>query len=191
MTDAEIISGLQQNGAERKKCEFALYQSYNYFIREGCKKYHLDDDESQIAYSDAVLSVIVNTTNNTFEGRSSLKTYLFQIYSNKCVDFVRKNTTNKSSVHNGTGISDMLWQLPDNAKHVVEKMMQKYQRSIIAEKLKEVGEKCREMLLFFEEGYSDKEIAEKLQYQTAAVAKTSRLRCLDKLREKVKGIISA
>ena len=104
---------------------------------------------------------------------------------------VRKNTTNKSSVHNGTGISDMLEQLPDNAKHVVERMMDKYQLSVIAEKLKEVGEKCKEMLLLFEEGYSDKEIAEKLQYQTAAVAKTSRLRCLDKLREKVKGTVSA
>jgi RNA polymerase sigma factor (sigma-70 family) len=191
MTDAEIIFGLQQNGAERSKCEFALYQAYNYFIKEGCKKYKLNDDESQIAYSDAVLSVIINITNSNFEGRSSLKTYLFQIYSNKCVDLVRKNTTNKSSVHNSTGITEMLAQLPDNAKHVVEKMMQKYQLSVIAEKLKEVGEKCREMLLLFEEGYTDKEIAEQLQYQTAAVAKTSRLRCLDKLREIVKGTVAA
>jgi RNA polymerase sigma-70 factor (ECF subfamily) len=191
MTDAEIISGLKQNGAERSRCEFALYQSYNYFIREGCKKYSLSADESQIAYSDAIFSVIISIGKNLFEGRSSLKSYLFQIYSNKCVDLVRKNTTNKSSVHNGTGISDMLGQLPDGAKNAVEKMMQKYQLSVIAEKLKEIGEKCREMLLFFEEGYSDKEIAEKLQYQTAAVAKTSRLRCLDKLREKVKSTISA
>lgn len=190
MTDAEIISGLQQDGAVRSKCEFALYQSYSYFIREGCKKYNLNADESQIAYSDAVLSVIINITKNNFEGRSLLKTYMFQIYSNKCVDQVRKNTTNKSSVHHGTGISEMLVQLPDNAKHVVEKMMQKYQLSIVAEKLKEVGDKCREMLLFFEEGFSDREIAEKLQYQTAAVAKTSRLRCLDKLREKLRGIIT-
>ena len=154
MTNAELIFGLQQKGHERSKFEFALYQAYNYFIKEGCKKYKLSHDESQIAYSDAVLSVIINITNSNFEGRSSLKTYLFQIYSNKCVDMVRKNTTNKSSVHNGTGISDMLEQLPDNAKHVVERMMDKYQLSVIAEKLKEVGEKCKEMLLLFEEGYS-------------------------------------
>jgi RNA polymerase sigma factor (sigma-70 family) len=191
MGDEEMIAGLQQNGAERNRCEHALYQTYNYFILEGSKKYNLNEDESQIAYSDAVLSVIVNIVKSNFEGRSSLKTYLFQIYSNKCVDLVRKNTTNKSSVHNGIGISDMLGQLPDDAKNAVEKMMHKYQLTVIAEKLKEVGEKCREMLLFFEEGYSDREIAEKLQYQTAAVAKTSRLRCLDKLREKVKNTISS
>lgn len=189
MNDEELIAGLQVSGTERSRSEKLLYETYSYFIREGVWKYKLSEDESQIAYADAVLSLLTNVNKGLFEGRSSVKTYLFQIYSNKCVDLVRKNTTNKSSVHHGTSASEMLVQMPDNARNAVEKMMHKYKLSVIAEKLKEVGEKCREMLLFFEEGFSDKEIADKMQYQTAAVVKTSRLRCLDKLREKVKGIV--
>jgi RNA polymerase sigma-70 factor (ECF subfamily) len=190
MTDTLLITGLQQGGAERRKYENELYLTYNYFIGEGCNKYNLTEDESFSAYSDAVLSVIQNITSGRFEGRSSIKTYLFQIFSNKCVDLVRKNTTNKSSVNQGIGISEMMTQLPDAARNVVDKMMQKYQLGVLAAKLKEIGEKCRDMLLMFEEGFTDREIAEKLQYQTAAVAKTTRLRCLDKLREKVKAEIA-
>mgnify|MGYP006362767173 CR=1 FL=1 len=191
MTDTQLITGLQQGSAERKKYEGELYLTYNYFIREGCNKYKLSEDDSFSAYSDAVLSVLNNITSGRFEGRSSIKTYLFQIFSNKCVDLVRKNTTNKSSVNQGIGVSEILMQLPDAARNVVDKMMQKYNLGILAEKLKEIGDKCRDMLLLFEEGFTDREIAEQLQYQTAAVAKTSRLRCLDKLREKIKGTITS
>jgi RNA polymerase sigma factor (sigma-70 family) len=190
MNDSELITGLRRNDFERKRFENDLYATYNYFIREGCVKYNLGEEDSFSAYSDAVLSVITNIVRNQFEGRSSLKTYLFQVFSNKCVDLVRKNTTNKNSMHHGTRIPELLIQLPDAARNIVDKMMHKYQLSLVAEKLKEIGEKCKVMLLLFEEGYSDSDIAEKLQYQTAAVAKTSRLRCLDKLREKVKQAIS-
>jgi DNA-binding NarL/FixJ family response regulator len=37
----------------------------------------------------------------------------------------------------------------------------------------------------FEDGLTDKEIAQELSYNNAAVVKTTRLRCLEKLREKV------
>jgi len=41
----------------------------------------------------------------------------------------------------------------------------------------------------FEDGVSDKEIAEALAYNNAAVVKTTRLRCLEKLRDKVRGAL--
>ncbi len=37
--------------------------------------------------------------------------------------------------------------------------------------------------MFWGENYSDKEIASFLQYKTADVVKTSRLRCLERLRK--------
>jgi len=38
------------------------------------------------------------------------------------------------------------------------------------------------------EGYQDKEIAVDLGYQSAAVAKTSRLRCLEKLKKSYEAV---
>ena len=57
------------------------------------------------------------------------------------------------------------------------------QLDIVKARIAQLGEKCQTMLLRWGEGYSDSEIASELGYNTEAVAKTSRLRCLQKLRE--------
>ena len=191
MTDQELIHGLRLGEGSRQRFENELYLTYRYFIQEGCQKYRLNQEDGFSAYSDAVLSVITSITGNRFEGRSSLKTYLFQIFSNKCVDLVRRNTSNKSSVHHSSALPEMMQQMPDGAKNAVERMMQKFQWSLVAGKLQELGDKCRQMLRLFEEGYSDQQIADAMAYQTAAVAKTSRLRCIDKLREKINETLTA
>jgi RNA polymerase sigma-70 factor (ECF subfamily) len=81
----------------------------------------------------------------------------------------------------------MLSQVPDAAKTVVERLVSTELKIKIKEKLNAIGEKCKEVLLMFEDGLSDKEIAEELAYNNAAVVKTTRLRCLEKLREKLRG----
>jgi RNA polymerase sigma-70 factor (ECF subfamily) len=58
----------------------------------------------------------------------------------------------------------------------------------IKEQLKNIGDKCREILLLFEDGFTDREIAEELSYNSPAVAKTTRIRCIEKLKEKVNAL---
>jgi RNA polymerase sigma-70 factor (ECF subfamily) len=153
--------------------------------RLGGKKYNLDYEECFSAYSDSIISVIDNIVSGRFEGRSSLKTYMHQIFMNKCVDVVRKKTTNKSMVFNTEEIEDYMFMLPDRARNVVQQLVEKGNRQMLAQKIEELGEKCKRLLLMFEDGYSDKEIAIEMQYNSVDVVKTSRLRCLDRLREKV------
>jgi len=69
---------------------------------------------------------------------------------------------------------------------VIQQMMEKTDRELIKQKLREIGENCRQLLMQWAEGYSDREIAEAMAYKTADVVKTSRLRCLDKLRQSYK-----
>lgn len=187
--DIQIINSLKSGGKERVQSEQLLYTTYYYFIDEGSRKFNLNSDDSFSAYSDAVLSTILNVVSGSFDGRSSLKTYLFQIFSNKCIDLVRKNTTNKQQVHKTMPVPELLSQLPDAARNIVEKLITNEKRKALAESLEKIGEKCREMLLLFEDGYSDKEIAEQLAYNNAAVAKTTRLRCLEKLKEKMQAAV--
>ena len=104
--DTKILDGLKADYAERCRQEKILYQQYYYFIDEGCRKYTLNYDDSFSAYSDALLSAIHNIVDNRFDGRSSIKTYLYQIFSNKCIDLVRKNTTNKQQVHKTMPVAD-------------------------------------------------------------------------------------
>jgi RNA polymerase sigma factor (sigma-70 family) len=189
MQDNQILNGLLMSNGERAPSEKALYQQYKYFIEEGCRKYQLNSDDSFSAYSDAVLSAIRNITNRSFNNESSLKTYLFQIFSNKCIDLIRKRTTNKQKVNQSAAEPELLSHLPDVTKGVIEKLMDQQKLMAIKQYLEVIGQKCKEILLLFEDGYTDNEIAGKLAYNNAAVAKTTRLRCLEKIREKMKNII--
>ncbi|HWK05060.1 MAG TPA: sigma-70 family RNA polymerase sigma factor [Puia sp.] len=184
-----IIEGLKMGYKERVSSEKLLYQQYNYFINEGCRKYRLSYEDSFSAYSDAILSVIHNIVSGRFENKATLKTYLFRVFSNKCIDLVRNNSINKQRVHQGTTNPDLLSALPDKAKTAVEVLIDRYKESAILEYLGTIGEKCKEILLYFEDGYTDKEIAERLAYNSAAVVKTTRNRCLDKLREKMNHLL--
>lgn len=188
MDDTQIINGLLINNEQRGRFEKALYLQYKYFIEEGSRKYNLSNDDSFSAYSDAVLAVIQNIHNNAFNKNSTLKTYLFQVFSNKCIDLIRKSTTNKQKVHQSAGEPELLGHLPDTAKNAIEKLLDQQKILAIKQYLDLLSEKCREILLLFEDGYNDHEIAAILTYNNAAVAKTTRLRCLEKIKEKMKSM---
>jgi RNA polymerase sigma factor (sigma-70 family) len=183
--DDLVLEGLKAGGSRRMLSERRLYERYFYLIRQGILKYSISEEDAASAYSDAVISVIDNVLTGRFESRSSLKSYIYQIFMNKCVDAVRKKTTNKNAVHKTTGISDFLFALPDKAQGIIQQITEKHQRTTLLQKLEELGEKCRQLLLLFEDGYTDREIAEVMAYNSSDVVKTSRLRCLEKLKEKV------
>jgi len=181
--DQAIINGLGETGIERRKAEDQLFLVYRYFIREGMHKYALAEDEAFDAYSDAVLAAIGMIVSGSFEGRSSLKTWLFRIFQHKCVDLVRKKTTNKNSVHKTAPVSDMLHVLSDSSKTIIQQIVDKADGELLKKRLNELGAKCRDLLMLSADGYTDKMLAIELAYKSADVVKTSRLRCLEKLRQ--------
>jgi len=181
--DRQIIKLLQQNGLDKRRGEENLFTRYAYFIREGINKHGLPEEDSFNAYSDSVLAAIERITNGTFQGRSSLKTYLYQIFHNKCVDLLRRNTTNKSRMNRTESISEKLSQLSDKARSAVQLLIDKADWNLLKERLSRLSEDCRKMLLLWSNSYSDKEIAAEMEYKTPDVVKTSRLRCLERLRQ--------
>ena len=82
------------------------------------------------------------------------------------------------------GLEDALAWLPDETQSTVRKLIVESEIETLQQRLRALGDKCHEMILAWGEGYSDEEIAQTMGYNTAAVAKTSRLRCLEKLKEK-------
>lgn len=181
--DRDIVNSLLQDGIDRKKGEEQLFSHYAYFIEQAIHKYSFQEDEAFNIYADTIIAAITRITNGSFEGRSSLKTWLYQIFHNKCVDLVRKKTTNKDRVNHSLSIPAILMHMADTAKSVLQEMIEKTDRELVKQKLKEIGENCRQLLMQWAEGFSDKEIAATMEYKTADVVKTSRLRCLEKLRQ--------
>jgi RNA polymerase sigma factor (sigma-70 family) len=182
-SDLQIIQNISLGGISRRRAEEQLFSACSYYIGEGMKKYSLREDEAFDAYSDAILSTIQSVVNGTFEQRSSLKTYVYKVFLNKCVDVIRKNTTNKSSVNKTLELPEMLANMADNAKSVIQQLVDRFDLQEMKRILSELGETCNSLLSLFAEGYTDKEIAVSMNYKSQDVVKTSRLRCLQKLRQ--------
>jgi RNA polymerase sigma factor (sigma-70 family) len=183
MDDSTLFAGLRNDGPNRQRFENQLYDRYAYFIREATRTHRLPHDDCATAYADTVLTVIEHIQTGRFGGRSGLKTYLYKIFYNKCVDIIRKNTTNRESVHYGTvSLDESLHDLPGDVQLVVQQLIQEQDIEQLHQNLNALGEKCREMLLAWGDDQTDAEIARRLAYNSAGVAKTSRLRCLEKLK---------
>lgn len=183
LNDQQIIQDVLQGGITGRKAEDLLFSKYSYYIDEGIKKYSILSEESFDVYSDAILSVINAIISGTFEERSSLKTYIFRIFNNKCVDVVRRNTTNKHGVNRTVDVSDLLGQLSDTSKSIIQQLVDRNDMEQMRNRLANLSEGCQQLLMMFAEGYSDKEIAKELDYKTPEVVKTSRLRCMQKLKQ--------
>ena len=147
------------------------------------RKHRLAEEEAFDAYSDSILVAIENISDGTFQGNSSLKSYLYKIFHNKCVDLFRKNSTNKSSVNQTQSIDEDLFRLTDKSRSIVQTLIEKADWTMLKARLSQLGEDCKKMLLLWADSYSDREIAVVMEYKTANVVKTSRLRCLAKLRQ--------
>lgn len=180
--DDEIVRIIKENEPAKRQAENQLFARYAYFVSEGVRKYSLTEEDAFTAYSETILNTLDNIGKAAFESRSSLKTYLYKIYQNKCVDLIRKKTTNKSSIHQTASVTEMLEMFSDKAKNVIQQLIEKNDADLLRTRLNELGENCRKLLLFFADGYKDKEIAVFMEYKAAEVVKTTRLRCLGKLR---------
>jgi RNA polymerase sigma factor (sigma-70 family) len=182
--DHRIVTDLMKGGITRRKAEDDLFNSYSYYIREAVKKYAIREEDCFDAYSDTILSVIYAVTDGRFEQRSSLKTFIYRIFHHKCVDIIRKSSTNKESVNRATALPESMFELlSDNTKSILQTLIERFDLDEMHQKLQKLGESCKSMLTMFAEGYSDKLIAEALHYNSPDVVKTSRLRCLQKLRQ--------
>ena len=181
--ERQIIDNLTLGGADRKKGEELLFKRYTYFIKDAIHKYSLPYEEAFDLYSDTIISAIEKIVNGSFRGDSSLKTWLYSIFHNKYVDLIRKRTTNKNSVHRVIEIPDSLMQVSDQARTVIQELIMKTDYEVLRQKLMHIGTNCKELLLFWANGYSDREIVDLMVYKTPDVVKTTRLRCLEKLKQ--------
>ena len=178
-TDHEIKTGIQAGGSQRRQFENKLYYKYNYLIKEAIFKHKIEEEEASMAYSDAILTAIEHINIGRFEGRSELKTYIYQIFSNKCVDLMRRRATKDKYI---SSLDAVLYPLADTERNAISQLIQNQDYALLKEKLSKLGDRCQELLNRWAAGFSDKESAEEFGYNSSSVVQTTRLRCLDKLR---------
>ncbi len=183
--DAEIISNLRTSGIDKRKAANKLFERFSYFIRSSENRYSLSREDLSDAYSDTVLAVINSISLGGFKSRSSLKTFTYEIYHNKCIDLLRKKSTHKNVVHKTESLNEIQACMSDTSLSIIEKLVNESDLEHIHQQMIFLSENCRDALLLSLNGYSDKEIAVLINFKTADVAKSSRLRSIKRLRQLV------
>ena len=143
-------------------------------------KHKIEAEEASMAYSDAILASIEHVASGRFEGRSELKTYIYQIFSNKCVDLLRRRATKEKYI---TSLDTVLQPLPDKQQSAIMQLIKSQDVEYLVQQLAKLGERCQALLKSWATGYTDAEQALEYGYNTAGVVQTTRLRCMEKLRD--------
>ena len=178
-SDEEILEGLRQEGLGERRFTQIFYEQYMDFIYSGIKRHGLSFEESQDAYSDAVIGVCKHIRQGNFRGESKLSTYLFQSFSNRSVDRIRK----KSS-HIIAEEIEQYAHIPDKARNILKQLELQDDLSEVKKLMDQLGEKCRRLLIEAEYyGYSMDEIAERMGFNKASTASNIKYRCMKRLRD--------
>ena len=183
-SDKQIIQGLKADRVRFEKSASILYQKCIGFIRDFEKKYSLlSKEDLDDAYIDSLQSVIKKIVNGSFdESKGKISTLIYQIFSNKCVDQIRRNTNNKSEWEKNLDI--ITEDLPVTSKSFLKQLMVGEEFQMVLDVLGQLGDPCQKLIMDFEYwGFTPEEVAKRLNYKTGKSASQAKFRCMESLRK--------
>lgn len=187
-SDTKLITGIRQEGLQSRLFENELYKKYAYIVQSvGIRDKGLTEEDAKTAYHDTLNATILAIVTDTFEQKSSLKTYIHRIFLNKCVDLVRKNTTNKETPNHHNNLHDI-----DEVaiRNQIEKESAESSfatedtQAFILHLIKQLRAKCQAILLISAYyGFKDEEIADIVNLSSGKSVSVTKRRCEEELRE--------
>lgn len=180
MTDSEIIDLIQQGGIKKERALSLLLQQNWGLIKRGQNRYSLSVDESKEVLLDCIMAFASSVDREIFRRDSKIKTYLYRIFQNRASN---KNRDLKRAASKYPFVEEMPI-VPDKAKNMLQTMILEEENNWIEIFLEKLGDKCKDILTMqIFGGYSQEEIAQKLNFKTAKSVSTTRYRCLAKLKK--------
>jgi RNA polymerase sigma-70 factor (ECF subfamily) len=182
--DEKLFKAIQKGGREGQKAENQLFKKYTGLVTRGKKQHDLTEDEALDAYSDSMLTIFNHIRNNTFQGDSSIKTYIIRIFTNKCIDVFRKKTTTKSRVHYWT--DDLSSIINQQARQNIQKHLENVELlNELKKELSKLGAVCKQIILEYAYGFKYDEIAVRLNppFKNGQTVKSKKSQCLKKLKK--------
>ncbi len=176
-TDQEIVDGILAGGAQKQRITSYLYKQYVGYVIKGQRKYRISEEDARDAYAEAIVGLSRQIERGGYRGDSKLTTYLFGAFSNKCVDKLRKLSSNKVD-----WVEDIP-AMPEKARGILHELISKEEVDRLAQFMSRLGDKCRQILLDSEyHGYSVDEIAKRVGLKNGPTVSSMKYRCMEKLR---------
>ncbi len=149
------------------------------FIQWSRSSYRISEDEARDYYQDVIAIFFEKVMSGSLTDiDSSLKTYLFGIGKNQIRQFYQRIGREEKNQSRVTEHYTFIAESPSLNEHYIQA------KSITEQAFKSIDSACKKLLqLFYFQQKSMKEIAEIMGYKSEEVSRTSKKRCLDKIRK--------
>lgn len=175
-TDEALIAGIQSGGAAREDALKRIYLLPG--LREAVIRHVLDHggdrQDAQDIFQESMVLLDRNLREGRFEGKSALSTYFVAIAKWRWVTVRRQR---------GRYTEFSPAQYDDEVDSPEAETIRSEYRELFQEALAQIGDRCRELLQLYQLEFSMEEIAERMQYNNADVAKKEAYRCRMRFRE--------
>jgi RNA polymerase sigma factor (sigma-70 family) len=173
MTDQKFIDDILTGGSVMDKTvEWFYHDNFN-LVYKTIGSHKLVKEEALDAYSDAITAFVDNIRYKKFRGDSKCSTYFIRIFNNKCIDIIRKKTTNR--------IDKNTISLDNMGTEPMQMVMDEEQSIHLPDFLNQLSEICRELLMDWSDGYPMEEIAVRNGLKNSHTARSKRYNCFQQL----------
>jgi len=175
-TDESLLAAIQSGGQAREEALQYFYLLPG--LRETVARYVMDNGGSRTDVQDVFQEALVlfdrNLREGRFEGKSALPTYFVGIAKWRWVSMRRQQGRYQE-------LSPA--QYDGEVESPEAETLRAEHRDLLTEAMGHIGERCRELLRLYQLDYAMDEIAGKMGYSGADVAKKEAYRCRMRLRE--------
>ncbi|MEM6726562.1 MAG: sigma-70 family RNA polymerase sigma factor [Bacteroidota bacterium] len=174
-TDAQIIEAILTGGKGAEKVIAHLYRKYRedlvqYIIsRNGSKNEALD------IFQDTIVTLVVSIEQGKFQGKSTIKTYLYSIGKRLWYRRFHKNVRDEN-YRNDQNVNQLEEHDPESL------LLTKDQQAVVERTLGQLKPKSREVLELWIQNYSMREIAEIMGFKNEQVARNKKSLSLKELK---------
>ena len=186
--DTTLITMMAGGGVLQEKALSQLNRHYQGMIGEMCQKYDaLPKEFAEEAFDDALIALRDNIVKQKFKGESTLKTYFYRIFKNKCIDKLRENPTIVQ-------IDESRWPdrqedgpaMEDQEQRELERKLELLRAGCLQKALWTLSEKERDLLTdIIIHGMKPREAAAKYGYKDNQVASQTIYKAKEKLKKSI------
>lgn len=177
-SDAELLANMKAGGVGCEQAMEYLYKKHIESVISFITTRNGTREEGKDIFQDAVIQLLINVQQGTFQGSSALSTYLFAISKNL---WYRRFSKVRREEQYATHMTPLTSDSEDPEVILMSEDRQVQIRSLM-DRLKP---KCKEVLLLWGSKFAMKEIAEKLGYNNEQVVRNKKNLCLKELKDQV------
>lgn len=178
MSLEEIIEGIRGTERQRAQVVKVLYQDHTLFesIRIYIQGHYGTEEDVQVVFDDMIVQLIKTVfTNRDFTIQGPLNAYLMGIAKHIWYAETRKRMNRIPTA----SLED--FDPAEDGASPLQSLMSCERAKTLHNILSSIGKNCREVLMFWANGYHMDEIAQRLGYQSEGMARKKKSICLKEL----------